>query len=78
MKKNFNLVIDEPVAVTYGKAGDTAWGHVQFPSIFNTVNNKLLVSWEYGGETIEYKGTLHSAVSDDGGVSWRDPSSEDD
>lgn len=77
MKKNFNLVIDEPVAVTYGKVGDNAWGHVQFPAIFNTINHKLLVAWEYCNDTIEYKGNVYSAVSDDGGTSWRAPDSAD-
>lgn len=75
--RKFHLVIDEPVAVSYGEVGDNAWGHVQFPSIYRTVNGKLLVSWEYCDDTIEYKGSFHSAVSDDGGVSWHAPAPQD-
>lgn len=77
MKRKFHLVIDEPCAVFYGKPGDDAWGHVQFPTLFDTVNGKHLVSWEYCDDTIEYKGSFHSAVSDDGGKSWREPASDD-
>ena len=77
MNRKFHLEIDDPVAVAYGKPGDNAWGHVQFPAIFPAVNEKILVSWEYCEDTIEYKGSFHSAVSADGGASWRAPTEND-
>ena len=42
MNKKFHLVIDEPITVAYGKVGDNAWGHVQFPTLYATVNGKIL------------------------------------
>ena len=73
MNRRFHLEIDQPIAVTYGKVGDNAWGHVQFPALYNTTNGKLFASWEYCSDTIEYKGDFHSAVSADGGETWHDP-----
>ena len=77
MNRSFHLVIGEPTAVTYGQVGDNAWGHVQFPALYDTVNGSILASWEYCSDTIEYKGSFHTAVSDDCGASWRDPTAED-
>ena len=77
MKKNFHLVIGDPIAVAHGEAGDDAWGHTQFPAAFHTVNGKILVTWEYCDDTIEYKGDVYSAVSCDGGNSWGQPTAED-
>ena len=77
MNKKFHLIIDEPIIVAQGNVGDNAWGHVQFPAIYNTVNNNLFVTWEYCDDTIEYKGTLHSAVSENGGITWRESAVED-
>ena len=77
MNRSFHLVIEEPTAVAYGRVGDNAWGHVQFPAIYHTVNGNILASWEYCSDTIEYKGSFHSAVSADGGASWRDPAPTD-
>ena len=78
MNRKFHLEIGQPVAVTYGKPGDDAWGHVQFPALYNTLNGKLLASWEYCSDTIEYKGDFHSAVSADGGKTWQAPAPEDE
>ena len=78
MNRKFHLEIGQPIAVTYGKPGDNAWGHVQFPALYNTVNGKLLASWEYCSDTIEYKGDFHSAVSADGGETWQTPAPEDE
>ena len=77
MNRKFHLEIGQPVAVTYGKPGDDAWGHVQFPALYDTANGKIIASWEYCSDTIEYKGSFHTAVSDDGGASWRDSFPED-
>ena len=77
MKSNFHLLISDPIAVAQGKVGDNAWGHTQFPTVFPTVNGKILVSWEYCDDTIEYKGDVYSAVSSDGGISWGEPQAED-
>ena len=78
MNRKFHLEIGQPIPVTYGKVGDNAWGHVQFPTLYHTVNGKLLASWEYCSDTIEYKGDFHSAVSADGGDTWHAPEAEDE
>ena len=77
MNRKFHLLIGDPAVVIHGKVGDDAWGHVQFPALYNTVNGKILASWEYCDDTIEYKGSFHSAVSSDGGASWSEPACED-
>ncbi len=77
MNKKFHLVIDEPIVVAQGEVGDNAWGHVQFPTLYNTINGKLLASWEYCSDTIEYKGSVYSAVSEDGGLRWCESANED-
>ena len=76
--RKFHLEIADPIAVTYGEVGDNAWGHVQFPALYKTVNGKILASWEYCSDTIEYKGSVHSAVSADGGATWNGPAAEDE
>ncbi len=67
----FHLEIGEPVVIAQAAPGDQVWGHFQFPRLSYTESGAICAAWEYSNDTIEYDGILLSAVSEDGGRTWR-------
>ena len=72
MNRKFHLQIDDPVVVTQGRVGDSAWGHTQFPYLLRTDDGNILAEWEYTVDDIKYGGISLRAKSTDGGKSWSD------
>ena len=70
MNRKFHLEIDDPVVVARGKPGDNAWGHTQFPFLYNTESGNIIATWEYTSDTIEYDQITSNAISSDSGKSW--------
>jgi hypothetical protein len=70
--KTFCLQIDEPSIVAQGE--NTGWGDYQFPDISYTKNGSILVSWTMRPDDYEaVTGKAYGeAVSDDGGITWRE------
>ena len=67
----FHLEIGEAVVIACAEPGRQEWGYFQFPRLTRTESGAVCAAWECGRDTIEYDGVLRSAVSEDGGRSWR-------
>ena len=78
---NFTLNIGDPILITHGDTLDTlGWGPYQFPFLYFTKFGSIICSWSKsndkitGGTTVEIPS---SAVSDDGGLTWRERTESD-
>ncbi|MBR5681342.1 MAG: hypothetical protein IKX19_11885, partial [Clostridia bacterium] len=78
--RDFTLEVGDPVVVIRGPSWEqVGWGPCQFPSLSRTLNGQILCSWSVGQDSIEgYEGQSgdggpmpSSAVSEDGGRTWR-------
>jgi len=73
----YHLEIGDPTVIAQGEVGDQHWGHYCFPSIRFTEGGSVLAGWSYGNDDIKYNGGHGTAVSDDGGKTWRAPTDAD-
>lgn len=78
---NFTLKIGDPILVTKGASyAELGWGPYQFPNLFYTQSGSIICRWHtsndkiYGGIQFDIPS---SAVSDDGGLTWRKTASTD-
>lgn len=73
----FQIDISEPSVVAQGK--NTGWGNYQFPEICFTQNGSVYATWAMRPDDVEaYEGkTYGEAVSDDLGLTWREPNEGD-
>ena len=78
---DYTLQIGDPIVVaegdTYAKLG---WGPYQFPKLYYTASGSIYCNWHMSNDKI-YGGTVvqgqSSAVSDDGGLTWRETTAFD-
>lgn len=78
---DFTLNISDPILVTHGDTySQLGWGPYQFPNMYYTTDGSIICRWSnhsdqvYGGTTFNIPS---SAVSDDGGLTWREKTNED-
>lgn len=81
MYSDFKLNIGDPILVAQGDTYDKlGWGPYQFPNMYFTTNGSIICNWSnhsdqiYGGTTFDIP---TSAVSDDGGLTWRSKTDND-
>ena len=78
MYKNYTLELGAPVVVAHGS--QKQWGPYQFPKISYTTRGHILVSWAMWNDSIFGGGRVEgatTAVSEDGGKTWREATDED-
>ena len=78
---DFTLNVGDPILVTQGDTySKLGWGPYQFPNLYFTTDGSIICRWSnhsdqiYGGTTFDIPS---SAVSDDGGLTWREKTNED-
>ena len=72
---NYTLSMSDPIVIAKGETyEELGWGPYQFPNLFYTTKGSIICRWHnsndkfYGGTTFNIP---TSAVSDDGGLTWR-------
>ena len=78
---DFTLNVGDPILVTQGDTySELGWGPYQFPNLYYTTNGSIICRWSNHNDKI-YGGTTFniptSAVSDDGGLTWREKTNDD-
>ncbi|MBQ8611979.1 MAG: exo-alpha-sialidase [Oscillospiraceae bacterium] len=71
----FHLEISEPAVVGQGESD--IWGHYQFPHLTRTTGGNILYEWAMHYDDYRYHGTTSYAVSEDGGLTWREKTDAD-
>ena len=80
---NFILNIGDPILIQQGESfADLGWGPYQFPFLYYTNYGSVICTWNTGVDKITGEGENavqrpSSAVSDDGGITWRERTSSD-
>lgn len=78
MYRNYTLEFGDPVVVAHGS--QKQWGPYQFPKITYTTRGHIMVSWAMWNDSIFGGGRVEgatTAVSEDGGKTWREATDED-
>ena len=79
---DFTLNVGDPILVTHGDTyQNLGWGPYQFPNLYFTTNGSIICRWGNTSDKIYGATTFNiptSAVSDDGGLTWRAPTNDDE
>ncbi|MBQ7347218.1 MAG: hypothetical protein IJW55_04615 [Clostridia bacterium] len=78
---DFTLNIGDPILVAEGGTyAELGWGPYQFPKLYYTTSGSILCEWHMSNDQIHGGVTFEGAsraVSDDGGLTWREATSSD-
>lgn len=74
--EKYHIELGDPVVVAQPTEDDNAWGHYQFPSLYNTLGGGVMIKWTMHNDTIE-GGTSQCMFSKDNGETWEPWTAQD-